>query len=56
MAFVVEMSLAAENNGRGREEEEEDGVSRGEWVTVKTPALCPIYSAGKSITAVKRVT
>ena len=35
MAFVVETSLAAENNGEGREEEEEDGESRGEWVTVK---------------------
>ena len=34
MVLVVEKSLAAENNGRGREEEE-DGESRGEWVKVK---------------------
>ena len=34
VAFKVEMSLARKGNGREREEEE-DGVSRGEWVKVK---------------------
>ena len=34
VVLVLEKSLAGESNGRGREEEE-DGVSRGEWVKVK---------------------
>ena len=34
VALKVEMSLAREGNGR-ESEEEEDGVSRGEWVKVK---------------------
>ena len=34
VVLVVEMRLAREDNGRGRKEEE-DGVSRGEWVKVK---------------------
>ena len=34
VALRVEMSLVLEGNGREREEEE-DGVSRGEWVKVK---------------------
>ena len=56
MTLVVEVSLAAEGNGKVREEEEEDGMSRGEWVTVKTPSLCPIYRDLKAITAVYYVT
>ena len=56
VVLVGEKSLTGENNGRGREEEEEDDESRGEWVKVKTLALCPIYSARKTITAVHCVT
>ena len=48
VALKVEMSLAREGNGREREEEE-DGVSRGEWVKVKPqPSALFTVSANQS--------
>ena len=54
-AIEVEVNLVVRSNGKGRKEED-DGVSRGEWVKIKVSPLCPIYSTGKSITAVQKVT
>ena len=48
VALRVERSLEAEGNGREREEEE-DGVSRGEWVKVKPqPSALFTVSANQS--------
>ena len=56
VASFAGASLVAKNNGEEREEEESGKEQRGMGKKVKTPALCPIYSAHKMITAVHYVT
>ena len=56
MASFVDASLVAKNNGEEREEEQSGKEQRGMGKKVKTPALCPIYSARKMIIAVCCVT
>ena len=56
MASFAGASLVAKNNGEEREEEEGGKEQREMGKKVKTPVLCPIYSARKMITAVHYVT